>query len=346
MAVYVDDMNLRADVPNGHTVVRGKWSHLFADTEAELRAFAKKIGLKETWIQHPGEPHVHFDVVGRVRQRAIAAGAKPVTWRQAGQFFGERTQQASPGRAPVPPPYEHPSGSATSRAAMLRRAADFYLGHGLLPVPGWGAKPTGECCCPRGAACPRPGKHPRAVHTGPGPRDYSWKPLACHTHTEVGQRFADDSEYAGGNLMLAIGDAMLVVDQDDDDGGPEAIATLARQLGDLPATLTHRTPHGVHRIYRTPRGWTGRAWVGKDTRNPLPAGIDLRVPGQILMAPPSQVPGSPGLVTYGPSNGVAIAELPAAYVAPARASGHSLAAAGPGTGERGRSSHQVRARQS
>ena len=44
MAVYVDDLNIRADVPDGGRVVRGRWSHLFADTETELRAFATRIG--------------------------------------------------------------------------------------------------------------------------------------------------------------------------------------------------------------------------------------------------------------------------------------------------------------
>jgi hypothetical protein len=294
VAVYVDDLNLRADVPDGSTVARGRWSHLFADTEDELRAFAATIGLKQDWIQHPGQPHVHFDVTARMRQRAIAAGATPVTWRQAGEFSARH--------------------AGTRRGQALRQAAHLYLGHGLHPVPGWGATPGGACRCPRGGACPRPGKHPRSVHTGPGPRDYSWKPLACHTHEQVDRRFADDGPYTGGNLMLAIPPGMLVVDQDDDDGGPHAIVALATQLGGLPATLTHTTPHGAHRIYRTPPGWTGRAWVGKDARNPLPAGIDLRVPGQILMAPPSEVPAEDGMASYGPTSGTEVAALPAAYL--------------------------------
>src|SRR5260370_42017136 len=102
MAVYVDDLNLRADVPDGAKTVHGRWSHLFADTENELRAFAMKIGLKESWIQHPGRPHVHFDVVGRMRQRAIAAGAQPVTWRQSGESFAEQARRAlTPAGKPV-----------------------------------------------------------------------------------------------------------------------------------------------------------------------------------------------------------------------------------------------------
>jgi hypothetical protein len=99
MTVYVDDMNLRADVPNGRNVVRGKWSHLYADSEAELREFAAMLGLRPEWIQHPGETGVHFDVTSSVRERAIRQGARPVTWREAGEHMArmrraERAQEA------------------------------------------------------------------------------------------------------------------------------------------------------------------------------------------------------------------------------------------------------------
>src|SRR5258707_8328455 len=90
MAVYVDYMNLQADVPNGRGAVRARWNHLFADTEEELRAFAAKIGLKAEWIQDPGGRHAHFDVTTGKRQQAIADGAKAVTWREAGEFFARQ----------------------------------------------------------------------------------------------------------------------------------------------------------------------------------------------------------------------------------------------------------------
>ena len=183
---------------------------------------------------------------------------------------------------------------ASISGRRLREFAHRYLEEGLWPVPTWGIRPGGECCCPRGADCPRPGKHPRSVHAGPGPRDYSWKPLACRSHAEVDQRFGPGSRYAAGNLMVAIPPGMMAIDRDDDDGGRAAIAELAGELGELPLTLAHRTPHGEHLIYRTPPGWEGRAWVSKDPANPVPAGVDLRMPGQILMAAPSAVPSPDG----------------------------------------------------
>src|SRR5260370_18589497 len=90
MAVYVDDMNLQADVPDGRRAVRARWNHLFADTEEELRAFAAKIELKAEWIQDPGGRHAHFDVTAGKRQQAIADSAKAVTWREAGEFFSRQ----------------------------------------------------------------------------------------------------------------------------------------------------------------------------------------------------------------------------------------------------------------
>jgi superfamily II DNA or RNA helicase len=194
----------------------------------------------------------------------------------------------------------------------IRESAHRYLDEGLWPVPAWGITGNGECRCPKGADCPRPGKHPRSARAGP--REWSWKPLACHTHDEIEQRFAPGAGYADGNLMVAIPPGMMAIDRDDDDGGRAALATLAGELGELPPTLAHRTPHGEHLIYRTPPGWTGRAWVGKDPGNPVPAGIDLRMPGQLLMAPPSAVPGPHGPARYGPASRHRAAALPGAYL--------------------------------
>lgn len=80
MTVYVDNARIPARVGR----IRARWSHLFADTQEELHAFALSIGLKRTWFQ-PGRPvngrpsrHWHYDVTESKRQAAIAAGAKPL----------------------------------------------------------------------------------------------------------------------------------------------------------------------------------------------------------------------------------------------------------------------------
>src|SRR5258707_6182083 len=134
MAVYVDDMNLQADVPDGRRTVRARWNHLFADTEEELRAFAAKIGLKAEWIQDPGGRHAHFDVTTGKRQQAIADGAKAVTWREAGEFFSrqaveeQRERKAQPEAKPVRQSWaaggQPPGNVKICRRAFISMVAD------------------------------------------------------------------------------------------------------------------------------------------------------------------------------------------------------------------------------
>lgn len=53
--------------------------HMIADTDAELRAMAEKIGVRQRW--HQGD---HFDICLKKRALAVAAGAVEVTQRQLG----------------------------------------------------------------------------------------------------------------------------------------------------------------------------------------------------------------------------------------------------------------------
>lgn len=81
MSVYVDNVNIRADVANGARTVRGVWCHMTADTRAELDAMADRIGLRRAWIQHPGTWKEHYDLTQSRRRRAVAAGAIEVDSR-------------------------------------------------------------------------------------------------------------------------------------------------------------------------------------------------------------------------------------------------------------------------
>ncbi|NKY60429.1 DUF4031 domain-containing protein [Nocardia flavorosea] len=87
MTVYVDDAAISATVGR-HT---SRWSHLFADTQDELHAFAARLGLRRDWFQpapsyaKPGSPATemwHYDVTAAKRAQAIRLGAQPVTARE------------------------------------------------------------------------------------------------------------------------------------------------------------------------------------------------------------------------------------------------------------------------
>ena len=52
-------------------------NHMLADTEAELHAMARKLGLRRAWFQDKGSTP-HYDVCLSKRQEAIALGAVAV----------------------------------------------------------------------------------------------------------------------------------------------------------------------------------------------------------------------------------------------------------------------------
>ena len=77
MTVYVDDMRMPARVGR----ISARWSHLLADTDAELNEFASRIGLRRSWAQFPGTWKSHYDVTDTKREQAIHAGAVPIGYR-------------------------------------------------------------------------------------------------------------------------------------------------------------------------------------------------------------------------------------------------------------------------
>jgi hypothetical protein len=81
VTIYVDNMRgwARGDRGSGR-VVTGRWSHLLADDPDELAGFAARLGLRPEWLQFPGTPREHYDIVEAVRRRAVAAGAVPISY--------------------------------------------------------------------------------------------------------------------------------------------------------------------------------------------------------------------------------------------------------------------------
>jgi hypothetical protein len=86
--LYVDNM-LRPARPAGY---RGpgvpKWSHMLADTTAELLTAGDRLGLRRTWLQHGGTPLEHYDLTNAMRARALhELGAHPMVYGAEGGLF-------------------------------------------------------------------------------------------------------------------------------------------------------------------------------------------------------------------------------------------------------------------
>jgi len=73
MPVYVDDMYKSPMGQYG----RMKMSHMIADTEEELHAMARRIGVARRWYQ--GD---HYDIALSKRAIAVAAGAVEIGMRE------------------------------------------------------------------------------------------------------------------------------------------------------------------------------------------------------------------------------------------------------------------------
>ena len=79
MTVYVDDMHKPATIGR----IKSRWSHLTADTEEELHAFAAALGLPRRAAQFPGTWKSHYDITDFTRDRAIALGAVAIGYTSA-----------------------------------------------------------------------------------------------------------------------------------------------------------------------------------------------------------------------------------------------------------------------
>lgn len=171
----------------------------------------------------------------------------------------------------VPTPDLGRQGPATSWLHQLPAdpadAARLYARHGWPVVLLWPANPDGSCGCAKGAACPRPGKHPLA-------RDWQ-HPLSAD---ELETRLARHKSF---NLGLLTGLAFWVLDLDGANGLAQ-LEQLEAAHGPLPPTLTVATGGGgLHPYFLLPEGWQ----LGNRVRV-LP-GVDVRAVGGLVVAPPS-----------------------------------------------------------
>lgn len=106
MTVYVDDL-LEVTAPKAPHIKR--WCHLLADTDEELEAFARLLGLRRSWKHND-----HYDLATKQRARAVALGAQEITSRQM-----VNVRRSLRG---MPPVESIPAVTASIRAGVRRRA--------------------------------------------------------------------------------------------------------------------------------------------------------------------------------------------------------------------------------
>lgn len=83
MTVYVDDMR----APYGCLIL----CHMLADTDDELHAMARAIGVARRWWQSPEcAAGSHYDICLAKRAAAVRLGAVEITMRQAAAMNARR----------------------------------------------------------------------------------------------------------------------------------------------------------------------------------------------------------------------------------------------------------------
>jgi Protein of unknown function (DUF4031) len=111
MPVYVDDM----EAPFRGMIM----CHMLADTHEELMAMAALLRLDPAWLQHPGTPKEHFDISLGKKRLALARGALPITWDEAGAHVARKRLAAASGPYVAAPLGTTPAPGATMHPHVI-----------------------------------------------------------------------------------------------------------------------------------------------------------------------------------------------------------------------------------
>jgi Protein of unknown function (DUF4031) len=99
MAVYVDPLVDWGAIARARGLRHTVWCHLTADTPDELHAFARRLGLRRSWFQHPDDTRWHYDITAPKREAALRMGALDLTRAEMGRvFLARRIQSKETGR--------------------------------------------------------------------------------------------------------------------------------------------------------------------------------------------------------------------------------------------------------
>ena len=163
--------------------------------------------------------------------------------------------------------------SPRSGALNNKEHALMYVGIGWRVFPCFEITAEGVCACSAGAACDRPGKHPRVKN---------WQEEASSSRNDAEAWW---TRWPGASVGIATGKTsnLTVVDADASEGKPGVnnLTEMSAKHGGIPATLVANTGGGgLHLYFR----WTERFGTGT---NVLGEAIDCRSDGGYVIAPPS-----------------------------------------------------------
>lgn len=86
MTILVDGLTDYGEIAKAKNLRWTEWCHMVSDTgEAELHAFAERLGLKRAWFQgrHNGSASTaHYDLIASKRRLAVRLGAIEVSSRE------------------------------------------------------------------------------------------------------------------------------------------------------------------------------------------------------------------------------------------------------------------------
>lgn len=102
-------------------------AHMTADSEEELVRFARRLGLKDNWIQHRGRYSVHYDLTEGMRAQAIRLGAKAISFIEEGEQLRRKMEDLR-GRAA-----DGGLGEAETLGGSGEAAGSHPLGYGTVP---------------------------------------------------------------------------------------------------------------------------------------------------------------------------------------------------------------------
>jgi hypothetical protein len=158
----------------------------------------------------------------------------------------------------------------------LARAAEMYAALGYPVLPCFAPAPGGGCTCRAGAACHRPGKHPRLKARRPG------RGGVYEASTDLARVRDWWRRWPAANLALRTGDRFDVADPDT----PAGVEALRAILHNAPAAL------GVGPLARTGGGGWHLLFAPTGAGSPggiLP-GLDWRGRGGYVLVAPSVHP--------------------------------------------------------